>query len=155
MRYREEHTQSQAELNKWTPQKMQKTNLKTIRNFRTTNQKGFTLIELLSVMVIMSVMVSVGIKKFDLLSDSAGMAALQTGMRELNTRELVVWSKLKLSDAGYTNDAEVYDTVDKNIGPIYNWNPGPDISGGRLHFKSQSIILNRIASTSTSQGSWK
>ena len=103
----------------------------------------------------MSVMVSVGIKKFDFLSDNAGIVALQTGMRELNTRELLVWSKLKLSDAGYSNDAEVYNTVDKNIGPAYGWNPGPDISGGRLHYKSQSIILTRIASTSTSQGSWK
>ena len=134
---------------------MQKTNLNARKCVGTGAQNGFTLIELLSVMVIMSVMVSVGIKKFDFLSDNAGIVALQTGMRELNTRELLVWSKLKLSDAGYSNDAEVYNTVDKNIGPAYGWNPGPDISGGRLHYKSQSIILTRIASTSTSQGSWR
>jgi prepilin-type N-terminal cleavage/methylation domain-containing protein len=36
-----------------------------------TNRKGFTLIELMAVMVIMGVMVSVAIKKFDLLSDTA------------------------------------------------------------------------------------
>jgi len=129
--------------------------LKTIRNLRTTNQKGFTLIELLSVMVIMSVMVSVGIKKFQILSDNAGLTALQSGIRELRTRETVAWSKIKLSDTGYSTDAEVYDSVDKNIGPGYSWNSGPDISGGRLHFKSQSMDLNRVASTRTSPGSWK
>jgi len=105
-------------------------------------------------MVIMSVMVSVGIKKLDLLSDSAGITTLQTGLRELNTREIVSWSTSKLSDTGYTNDEEVYDTVDKHIGPGYNWNPGPDISGGSLHFKSKSIDLNRVASSPTSPGSW-
>jgi len=134
---------------------MQKTNLKTKKYDRTGNQKGFTLIELISVLVIMSVMVSVGIKKFDLLSDSARITALKVGMRELNTRETVAWSKIKLSEAGYANDAEVYSTVDKNIGPGYNWNPGPNISGGRLQFKSQSKDLNRVASAPTSPGFWK
>ena len=129
--------------------------MKTKKNGRARNQKGFTLIELLSVMVIMSVMVSVGIKKFDFLSDNASITVLQSGIRELKTRETVAWTKIKLSDTGYTNDAEVYGEVDKNIGPGYSWNPGPDISGGRLHFKSQSIDLNRFASTRTSPGSWK
>ena len=116
----EKNSQSRAELIKSISQKMQKTNMKTLQNIRARNQKGFTLIELLSVMVIMSVMVSVGIKKFDLLSDKASITALQAGIRELKTRETVAWSKIKLSDTGYTNDAEVYDSVDKNIGPGYS-----------------------------------
>lgn len=135
--------------------KMQKTKLKTRKFGRAVSQKGFTLIELLSVMVIMAVMVSVGIKKFDLLSDTASITALKDGIRELKTRETVAWTKLKLSDTGYTNDEEVYNGLDKNIGPGYIWNPGPEISGGRLHFKSQSIDLHRAASTLTSPGSWK
>jgi prepilin-type N-terminal cleavage/methylation domain-containing protein len=36
-------------------------------------QKGFTLIELMAVMVIMGVMVSIAIKKFDILSDTASI----------------------------------------------------------------------------------
>jgi prepilin-type N-terminal cleavage/methylation domain-containing protein len=134
---------------------VQKTNLNKREHVKSGNQNGFTLIELLSVMAIMSVMVSIGIKKFDLLSDKASLTALQTGIRELNTREIVAWSKIKLSDAGYSNDAEVYKAVDKNIGPGYTWNPIADISGGRLYFKSQSIDLNRVASTPTSPGSWR
>ena len=119
------------------------------------HQEGFTLIELISVMVIMGVIFSVVIKKFDLLSDNASLTALTYGIRELNTRETVAWSKIKLSDVGYANDAEVYNAIDKNIGPGYNWNPAVNIGGGQLHFKSQSINLNRDSSTPTSPGSWK
>jgi len=132
---------------------MQRTILKTKKFGRA--QSGFTLIEILSVIVIMGVMLSVGITKFDLLSNSAGITGLHVGVHELNTRETVAWSKIKLSDDGYTNDTEVYNAVDKNIGPSYNWDSGPNISGGRLNFKSQSIDLDRTASVSNSPGSWK
>ena len=118
-------------------------------------QTGFTLIEILSVLVIMSVLATVVIKRFDLIFDNASLTALRSGIRELNTRETVGWTEFKLSDTGYTNDAEVYDKVDKNLGPAYIWESGPAIIGGRLQFKSQSIDLNRIASTSTSTASWK
>lgn len=122
--------------------------------FRVGDQKGFTFIELISMMVIMSMMVSVAIKKLDLISDSASITALQSGIRELNTRETVAWAKIKLNDSGYTIDADVYNTVDKIISRDYSWNPGPDISGGRLHFKSRFVDLNRTPSTVTSVGSW-
>ena len=119
------------------------------------NNTGFTLIEILSVMMIMGVIASVGVKKFDILSETATINALQSGIRELRTRETVAWTKIKLSITGYTNDAKVNDKVDKNIGQGYSWNPGPDISGGRLHFKSLSIHLDRVRSTINSPGSWK
>jgi len=119
------------------------------------NNTGFTLIEILSVMVIMGVIASVGVKKFDILSETATINALQSGIKELRTRETVEWTKIKLSNTGYTSDAKVFDAVDKNIGQGYSWSPGPDISGGRLHFKSLSISLDRVASTIKSPGSWK
>ena len=119
-----------------------------------TNRKGFTLIELMAVMVIMGVMVSVAIKKFDLLSDNASIIAIEAGIRELKLRESVTWFKIKLSDTGYINDVDVYNAIDKNLGQGYIWNPGPDISGGRLHFKSQSVDLNRAPSTPNSPAFW-
>jgi hypothetical protein len=63
----------------------------------------------------MGVMVSVVIKKFDLLSDNASITALQAGVRELKSRETATWFKIKLSDTGYTNDVDVYNAVDKDI----------------------------------------
>ena len=118
------------------------------------NRKGFTLIELMAVLVIMGVMFSVAIKKFDILSDTASITALKTGVRELNTRETLVWTQVKLSDTEWTSDADVYDTVDKNLGQGYSWNPGPNIGGGTLYYKSQSIVLARNESKMNSMASW-
>ena len=118
------------------------------------NPKGFTLIELLSVLVIMSVFLSVGIKKFDLLSDTASITALKEGVRELNTQETLVWTQIKLSDTDWTSDADVFNTIDKNLGHGYRWNPGPNIGGGTLHYKSRSVVLVRNESTRNSVGSW-
>jgi len=133
---------------------MRKNGLKTKPCCWSNNQKGFTLIELISVLIIMGVMISVVIQKLDLLSDNASIAALQTAVRDLKSRESVTWFKIKLSDTGYTNDVDVYNSVDKTIGQGFSWNPGPDISGGRLHFKSESIDLSRVSSTPTSPGTW-
>ena len=129
--------------------------MNTGKSVRIDNQKGFTLIELISVLIIMGVMASIAIKKYDILSDSASITAIETGLQELRTRESITWFKIKLSDTGYTNDVDVYNAIDKNLGQGYSWNPGPDISGGSLHFKSQSVNLNRVHSTLISPGSWK
>lgn len=119
------------------------------------NQKGFTLIELISVMVIMGVMASVGVKKLDLLSDTAATRALKEGVKELNAREVLVWTKLKLSDTGWTSDAVLFTEIDTNLGVDYVWTVGPDASGGTLSFRSEAIALNRTVSTTSSMGSWK
>ncbi len=118
------------------------------------NRKGFTLLELMSVLVIMSVMLSIAIKKFDLLSDTASATALKEGVRELNTLETLVWTQIKLSDADWTSDADVFDAIDKNLGQGYSWNPGPNVGGGTLHYRSRSVVLVRNESTRNSVGSW-
>ena len=121
------------------------------------NQKGFTLIELISVMIIMGVVASVSIQKFDVMSDTAGERALQLGIQELNVRESLTWSNIKISGDGYTSDADLWAVLvpDLDLGDKYNWSPGPDIStGGTLHFNSSSIALNRQPSTATSAGKW-
>ena len=118
------------------------------------NQKGFTLIELMSVLIIMSVIFSVAIKRYDMLSDSASITAIQAGIRELNTKDALAWIDMKLSDTGWTSDVDVYNAVDKNLGAGYGWNPGPAITGGTLYYKSQSVALVRTPSTSKSTGEW-
>ena len=118
------------------------------------NRKGFTLLELMSVLVIMGIIFSVAIKKFDLISDSASITAIKTGVRELNTQESLVWIEMKLSDTGWTSDVDVYNAVGKNLGQGYRWSPGPTITGGTLHHESQTIALVRNQSTRNSVGSW-
>jgi prepilin-type N-terminal cleavage/methylation domain-containing protein len=121
----------------------------------TMNQKGFTLIELISVMIIMSVMASVGVKRLDLLSDTATDRAFQDGVKELNVRESLTWTNIKLSDTGWTNDGEVFSSMDTNLGADFVWTAGPAASGGTLRFRTTTIPLTRTASTTSSVGSWK
>lgn len=118
-------------------------------------QKGFTLLELMSVLIIMGVMTSLSVKKLDLISDTASIYAIEAGVRELNTRETLVWTQMKLSETDWSNDNDVYAAVDTNLGQGYAWNPpGPSISAGTLNYKSQTVDLRRTASTKNSVGSW-
>jgi prepilin-type N-terminal cleavage/methylation domain-containing protein len=119
------------------------------------NQKGFTLIELLSVMIIMGVMGSVAVKKVDLITDTASAEALAVAVKELNVRESLVWSKIKISIDEYTTDADLFSALDKDLGAKFRWNPGPTIDGATLHCESQSVVLNRTHSTNSVAGKWQ
>jgi prepilin-type N-terminal cleavage/methylation domain-containing protein len=121
-----------------------------------SNEKGFTLIEVISVIVILGIMASVGVKKVDLLSNTADQRALVEGVSQLNSRETLVWTDMKLSNTGWTNDGNVFSKIiDANFGSAYVWKDGPNTSGGTLHFKSKSIELTRSPSTSASWGCWQ
>ena len=120
-----------------------------------SNTRGFTLLEMMAVMVIFGTLISVTIKKFDIISDTASQTALSVGVRELNTRETMVWSQIKLSHDGWLNDGVVFSEVDKQVGKGYKWDPAPNAAGGTLHFKAQSVDLNRNASTRKSAGIWR
>ena len=118
------------------------------------DQKGFTLIELISVMVIMSVVASVSVKRLDLLSDTATDRAFRDGVKELNVRESLTWTNIKLSDLGWTNDGDVFSAMDTNLGADFVWTAGPAASGGTLRFRTTTIPLTRTASTTSSVGKW-
>ena len=119
------------------------------------SQKGFTLIELLSVMVIMGVMGSVAVKKVDFITDTASSKTLVIAVKELNIRESLVWTNMKISNEGYTKDEDVYASFNTDLGPKLKWSPGPTIGGGTLHCESQSIVLNRTPSSNSSAGKWQ
>lgn len=119
------------------------------------NQKGFTLIELVAVMVIIGVMGSVAVKKIDFISGTATNRVLLEGVKELNIRESLTWTNIKLSSAGWTDDAQVFSALDTNLGSDFVWTAGPTASGGTLSFRSESIALNRTASTALSIGTWQ
>ncbi len=120
------------------------------------NQKGFTLIEIISVMIIMGVVASVSIQKFDIVSDSANERALITGIKELNIRESLTWSNLKISTNGYSTDEELWPLIETDLGPGYDWSGPPDrVSGGTLSFNTASMSLNRQESTASSAGRWE
>lgn len=121
------------------------------------NQSGFTLIELISVMIIMGVVASVSIQRFDLLSDTASQRVLHAAVKELNIRESLIWTNSKISLEGYTDDETIFAAVDTNLGRGFEWDPEPPtrLSGGTLTFKSASRTLNRQESTTISAGRWE
>jgi hypothetical protein len=103
----------------------------------------------------MGVMGSVAIKKVDFITDTASTKALVISVKELNVRESLVWSKIKISLDGYTTDADLFSALDKDLGAKFKWNPGPTIDGGTLHCESQSIVLNRTPSKTSAAGKWQ
>jgi prepilin-type N-terminal cleavage/methylation domain-containing protein len=125
------------------------------KGFSKLNQQGFTLIELISIMIILGVLGSVAIKKYDNLTNTASKRALASAVIELNVRESLIWANMKISSDGYTNDAAVYTALNTDFGPKLRWNPGPTIDGGTLQFESRSIVLKRIHSLNSSAGRWE
>ena len=125
------------------------------QTYHLRNQKGFTLIELLSVMIIMGIMGSVAVKKVDFITDTAGAQALELAVKELNIRESLTWTNIKLSKDGWADDNTVFAAVDTDIGPQYNSGPKPNVSGGNIHFRSSKITLSKTASTNVSAGKWQ
>jgi len=119
------------------------------------NQKGFTLIELISIMIILGVLGSVAVKKYDILTNTANERILAVTVKELNARESLIWANMKISIDGYTNDTDVYTALNTDIGSRVKWNPGPTIDGGTLHIDSQSIVLNRTHSINSAAGKWQ
>jgi len=118
------------------------------------NRKGFTLIEIMAVMVIISVLAGVGMRKFDQVSESASAKALEQGLSELNSRELLTWALVKFSDQRWISDEALFAQLDKNMGEGYQWSSGPSAAGGTLHMTSASITLARTPSTVSSAGKW-
>jgi prepilin-type N-terminal cleavage/methylation domain-containing protein len=125
------------------------------KTFLIPNQAGFTLIEILAVLVIMSVLASVAIKKYIDISDLAEDRALAAGITELNSRETLTWTNLKFDPGGYTNDADIWAAMDTDLGTSYSWAAGPDASGGTLGFGARTTILNRTVSATIAAGRWQ
>jgi prepilin-type N-terminal cleavage/methylation domain-containing protein len=59
-------------------------------------EKGFTLIEIIAVLVILSVLASVAIPRYISLDESARQRAIDAGIAELNGRETLTWSNIKI-----------------------------------------------------------
>jgi prepilin-type N-terminal cleavage/methylation domain-containing protein len=118
------------------------------------NQAGFTLIEIIAVLVILSVVGAITFTKAEALSESATLRAIEDGIRELNSREMVTWANIKLSDQGWIDDATVFATMDVDLGAGFHWTPIAGPSGGRLHFKDVAVNLTRAPSQNTVAGRW-
>ena len=115
---------------------------------------GFTLVEIIAVIAIIGILASLSVPKFIDLTNNSGKTILRQAVNELNSREFLVWSKIKCSDVGWLNDEALFLQMDTDLGSDYKWSPSAQSTGGILHFKEQMVKLDRTASTNTSSGSW-
>ena len=119
------------------------------------NQSGFTLLEMMCILVIVGMIFSITIHRFNILSDTAYQKALYSGIQELNIRETLIWYDFKISMDGWENDDEVFSRLDTHLGGKYRWDPAAEKLGGSLHFGSYSVSLVRTPSTPDKAGSWQ
>lgn len=125
-----------------------------------SEEKGFTLIELMAMLVIIGVMASVAVKKYNNISTSAELRAIEVGISELNSRETLTWANLIINQGKYPGDDAIWAMMTAftytDIGSSYQWTSGPDKDvGGHLSFGSQTVSLIREASTLQVAARWR
>jgi prepilin-type N-terminal cleavage/methylation domain-containing protein len=118
-------------------------------------ERGFTLLEIIAVLVILSVLASVAIPRYMNLDESARQRAIDAGIAELNGRETLTWSNIKITQTGYSDDATLFPLLNTNLGIDYTWVGGPpDKDGGTIRFKASDVPLTRTESSEIQPGIW-
>jgi prepilin-type N-terminal cleavage/methylation domain-containing protein len=72
------------------------------------NPRGFTLIEIIAVLIILSTLAAMAIPRFINLDANAKDRAIDSGISEINGRESLVWADIKVSPAGWSDDATLF-----------------------------------------------
>ena len=112
------------------------------------------MVEIIAVLVILGILVAIALPRYIDMQTNAELRALDAGVAELNGRESLTWGNEKLSTAGWVSDAAVFAAMSTDLGADYSWSAGPTVAGGTLDFRSQSRVLTRTASTTTSPARW-
>ena len=123
--------------------------------FHRINEKGNTLIELILVLVILSILAVIAMPRMVDIEENASIIVLQKAVSELNSRETLVWHKIKLSESGWVNDEALFSQNNYDLGLDYHWKSKAEIDGGKLYFKDEMIKLDRMPSTAISPGHWR
>lgn len=119
------------------------------------NQNGFTLVEIISVLILLSVLAAIAVPRYIDLEQNAQQKAFDGAIAELNGRESLVWTNLKISATGYQDDAQLMLIVDYDLGTDYDWQAGHPVAvGGNLTFRGQTVTLNRTPSDASKPASW-
>ena len=105
-------------------------------------------------MVIIGLLSSIGAAKVFDTDGAAKQAALEAAVSDLNSRERLLWSQIKLSSNNWIDDAQVFASLDTHLGADYHWS-SIGVSGGSLEFIGLVAAFTRIASTSGQPAFWE
>lgn len=96
------------------------------------NQRGFTLVELLCVIIVLGIIFTITLHKFGIFEDNAAQSVIDLSIEELNTREKLVWSNIRLNqDYSKPINDQTMEEVDRNLG-----------SGTDIKCENTSCIIN-------------
>ena len=105
-------------------------------------------------MVIIGLLSSIGAAKVLDTDSAAKKAALKAAVSDLNSRERLSWSQIKMSTDNWVDDDQVFAIVETEIGPGYQWESVGSL-GGSLQFKGQVAAISRTPSTSEQPAVWQ
>jgi len=105
-------------------------------------------------LIILGILAAIAIPKYIDLTANAEKRAIDAGIAELNERESLTWANIKISLAGWADDATTFAAMNTDLGTDYSWSVAAAVGGGTLDFGTQAIALTRTASTTTAPGRW-
>ena len=115
-------------------------------------EDGFTLVELIAVLIILGIIATVVFTKFISFEGSATQNVIDLAIEELNVREKLTWSSVKLKGDvhGDAIDSAVIEAIDWNIGN------GTDVNAenGTINIRGHLADVVRTKATNSTPAKW-
>jgi prepilin-type N-terminal cleavage/methylation domain-containing protein len=122
------------------------------------NNKGYTFIEIIAVLIILAILASIVVIKYDGLNRGAKDTALKLAISELNEIEKLSWGQVKVSTDGWVDDSTLFNLIKSGgryeLGSNTSWE-SLTRTGGILRTNAGSKSLTRIESTNKEPATWK